>query len=99
MIIQKNDDCMTVRLTGDIDHHTAKNIRETVDNEITQHRPKSLVLDFSDVPFMDSSGIGLVMGRYKLIAPSGGKMTIKGTTRHTKRVMIMAGLDKLANIL
>ena len=61
------DNVITSFIEGDIDHHTAKEIRETIDYHVKKYNPKLLELDFSNVQFMDSSGIGLIMGRYKLI--------------------------------
>lgn len=70
-------DTLIAMLDGEIDHHTAKGVREKIDSEIETNSPKILVLDFSDVTFMDSSGIGLIMGRYKLMKASGGEIRIK----------------------
>ena len=58
--------------------------------------PEILVLDFKDVTFMDSSGIGLVMGRYKLMQSMDGELRIQNVSSHMKKVMRLAGLDKLA---
>jgi len=66
--------------------------------EIERCRPESLVLDFGEVTFMDSSGIGLVMGRYKVIKEIGGRVTLRNTPAHIKKVMRLAGIDKLAVI-
>ena len=62
--IDKNEQTLIAYLSGDIDHHTAKSIREEIDKEINDFSPSLLILDFGDVSFMDSSGIGLVMGRF-----------------------------------
>lgn len=91
-------DTLIALLDGEIDHHTAKGVREKIDNEIENSSPKTLVLDFSDVTFMDSSGIGLIMGRYKLMKASGGVITIKNPSPNTLRVLKLAGMDRLAKI-
>lgn len=84
-------------LSGEIDHHCAGRIREAIDDTVAQMvpPPKQLYLDFGSVTFMDSSGIGLVMGRYKLITELGGTLKIVNLTPSFKRVMKMAGMDKL----
>ena len=84
-------------LSGEIDHHCAGRIREAIDDTVAQMvpPPKELYLDFGSVTFMDSSGIGLVMGRYKLIHELGGTLKIVNLTPSFKRVMKMAGMDKL----
>lgn len=91
-----SDEEITAYIAGDIDHHTARNIREQIDSEITRMRTKQLNLDFKDVTFMDSSGIGLVMGRYKLLRTQNGQIKMKNCSLHIKRVMKLAGMDKLA---
>ena len=68
------DEILIARLIGDIDHHSAKEMRETIDEAVTRAQVRELDLDFKDVTFMDSSGIGLVMGRYKLMQELGGSV-------------------------
>ena len=60
-----------------------------------RNRPQRLRLDFSDVSFMDSSGIGLIMGRYRLMQLEGGSLSVTGASERLRKVMRMAGLDKL----
>lgn len=85
-------------LLGDIDHHTAKEMREKIDSAVQRIQAKSLMLDFSDVQFMDSSGIGLVMGRYRLVSSYGGTLTILNASSRIRKMMCLAGMDKLAII-
>lgn len=94
--IENSDDKITVYISGDIDHHSARAIREEIDSNVERVRPPELILDFQDVTFMDSSGIGLVMGRYKLLRGMGGEIKIANASVHIKKVMKLAGLDKLA---
>lgn len=96
--INVTDEQITVCLTGELDHHSAKQVREEIDRALESNRPNSLVLDFKNVGFMDSSGIGLVMGRYKLMQSFGGSVRVANTPGHIKKVMELAGLDKLAQI-
>ena len=63
---------LTIYLKGEIDHHTAREIREAADSLIQLNKPSVLRLDFSGVTFMDSSGIGLIMGRYRIMMLYGG---------------------------
>lgn len=84
------------RLSGDIDHHGAKPLREAIDGAVIASGAKELELDFRDVSFMDSSGIGLVMGRYRLMQELGGQMWVVNVAAHLKKVMILAGLDRLS---
>lgn len=98
MKIQFDDDTLYCRLSGEIDHHTALPIRLETDEKIESCRPKLVVLDFSDVSFMDSSGIGLVMGRYKLVNEFGGRLEVTGLSGNSYKVMRLAGLDRIATI-
>ena len=89
---------LTVKLCGEIDHHSVKEMREEIDLAIERDGPRLLILDFGGVTFMDSSGIGLVMGRFRLMNETGGKIKIQNTPAHMRKVMRLAGLDKLATI-
>lgn len=96
--IETSNGVMSAYLDGDIDHHTAKEIREEIDAGVAQKKPNLLILDFRGVTFMDSSGIGLVMGRYRLLQITKSKLEIANVAPQTKKVMKLAGLDKLAVI-
>lgn len=96
--IEINDNVVTAYLSGEIDHHNAPAIREKIDESIISRSPQRLIIDFKDVSFMDSSGIGLVMGRYRLIENTGCKMAIVNLSPHAYRVMQLAGMDKLASL-
>ena len=89
---------MTVYLSGEIDHHSARTIREDIDEAAQRAKPRELVLDFRDVSFMDSSGIGLVMGRYALLQDWEGVLRLVNLSAQLNKVMKLAGLDKLALI-
>jgi stage II sporulation protein AA (anti-sigma F factor antagonist) len=92
------DNILTIYLNGDIDDHNAKAIREEIDMQAQTQKPAVLVLNFKDVSFMDSSGIGLVMGRYKLMQSLNGQVKVCNLTPHISKVMRLAGLDRLAEI-
>lgn len=85
----------TVYLSGELDHHNAAPVREQVDRLITSRHPQRLVLDFGGITFMDSSGIGFVMGRYKLITSIGGQLRVCGASPRMEKVMRLAGLERL----
>lgn len=93
-----SDENLTAYLSGEIDHHSAREIREEIDALAQRARPSEMVLDFRDVTFMDSSGIGLVMGRYALMRDLGGNLQAVNMASHIKKVMKLAGLDRLSVI-
>lgn len=89
------DGVITSFIEGDIDHHTAKEIRETIDYHVRKYSPKLLELDFSNVQFMDSSGIGLIMGRYKLIKSLNGNLKVINIPSRLERMIKLSGLVAL----
>ena len=89
---------VTVYLGGEIDHHTAKEMRETIDNAVELNMPTLLVLDFKDVSFMDSSGIGLVLGRYRNLSKRGAKVKVTGVSPQIYKVMRLSGIERLMTL-
>ena len=89
---------LTARLSGEIDHHSARWLRMDIDTALNDNHPEHLILDFSAVTFMDSSGIGLVMGRYQVMKNIGGRVSLQNTPVHIRKVMRLAGLDRFATI-
>lgn len=97
--IQIKEDAVRAYLSGELDHHSAVGIREKIDESVMQSKPQQLILDFAMVTFMDSSGIGLVMGRFRLMQEMGGKVILQNLPAPIRKVMKLAGLDKLAEFL
>ena len=93
--IEQGNGVLNVLLEGEIDHHTAKPIRERIDETAEKTRPRLMCLDFTKVSFMDSSGIGLVIGRYKLMKMLGGSVRVTGVSGAMEKIMKMAGLERL----
>ena len=89
---------LTVFLSGELDHHRVKEIRETVDHAVREQLPAVLVLDFRRVTFMDSSGIGLIMGRWHLLEEYGGVLEIHNPAPQIRKVLRLSGADRLAAI-
>ena len=88
-------DTVTALLTGEIDHHGAGKVRDTIDDSLRRTCPRMLVLDFGGVEFMDSSGIGIVLGRYRLMQDMGGKLALRNLPPHIRRLMQVAGISSL----
>ncbi len=89
---------LTVRIRGEIDHHTAVSIRQGIDRLLYERRPRKFILDLSAVGFMDSSGLGLIMGRLALVRDLGGEMVIWNPSRETRAILDLAGMEKLVSI-
>lgn len=90
-----DDGMLTALLFGEIDHHTARDIRLTVDSEIEKHHPSRLILDFRRVKFMDSSGIGLIMGRYRMMQLVGGRVSLVNVPPHLERIIALSGVRSI----
>lgn len=88
-------DTLTLSLTGELDHHGAAATRKAMDAVILEQQPKKVVLELKDVQFCDSSGLGLLMGRYKTALTVGAVLTVKEPSPPVSRIMKLAGLDKL----
>ena len=82
--IINEDNKVIALLSGEIDHHNAKSLRQDIDFSLRENQPEELIMDFSEVGFMDSSGIGLVMGRYKLMQEIGGNLVVRNPPPHIK---------------
>ena len=90
-----DDGILTALLFGEIDHHTARDIRLTVDSDIEKHHPSRLILDFRRVKFMDSSGIGMILGRYKLVKMLGGNIELINVNKSIKKIFEMSGVTRI----
>lgn len=90
---ENNDGIMTVYLNGEIDHHTAGTIRNEADMLLVKNNPYELILDFSGVTFMDSSGVGLVIGRYKRAAMQNCRVAVRGLKDRDRKILMMSGLQ------
>lgn len=95
LIIKEEQENLAAFLKGELDHHHTERLREEIDAETRAKRPKELILDFKEVEFMDSSGIGLVLGRYRLMQELEGKLVLRNLPRHLQRVMRVAGIGNL----
>ena len=93
------DGTLYVSLIGEIDYHSAASTREAIDEKIQELRPQNLVLDLADAPFMDSSGFGLIMGRYQRMQELGGTLAIANPSAEHKKLFKLAGLNKLVKIV
>lgn len=93
--VERGEKDIVFKLSGEIDHHTAKNMREEIDRCARNARPELLTLDFKGVDFMDSSGIGLVLGRFRLMQELEGSLRIVNMPLHLRKVMRVAGIENL----
>ena len=94
----KEKDILIIKPEEEIDHHASELIRRRADHEIQRYLPKKTIFDFSKVSFMDSAGIGLIIGRYKIVNMLGGTLEICNASQTVSKILEMAGIAKLINI-
>ncbi len=92
---QHAGDRLIVYLDGEIDHFSAQMLRTEMEEQIKQTNPKTLHLDFKNVTFMDSSGVGMIIGRYKTMEARGGHVTAGGFKPQVEKLFRMAGLHRI----
>lgn len=89
---EMTDDILIAKLDGELDHHTSAVIREEIDKTVEAFRSTHLIFNFEKVTFMDSSGIGVIMGRYNKITQLGGMLIITDCNEYIDRILDMAGI-------
>ena len=89
------DSTLILRLPKEIDHHSSKEIREETERWIQTSRVSHMIFDFSCTTFMDSSGVGALLGRYKRMRERGGTVSIYGADARIQRILRISGVDKL----
>ena len=83
---------LIAQLLGEVDHHCSAKARADIDETMRGYGSKDLIIDLSRVTFMDSSGIGIILGRYRKLSASGGRMAIAGGSASVRNILIMAGI-------
>lgn len=91
-------DVLVAMLQCEIDHHTAKRVRELIDRELFRVKPAFLMLDFSGVSFMDSSGIGLILGRVESAGANGARVRLSGLSDSQMKLVRLSGLERIRNL-
>ncbi len=94
----KGLNCLVAKVSGELDHHVAVQVRTQTDSRLARGRARNLIFDFSDLNFMDSSGIGVVIGRYKLVKSSGGEVAIVCPNLSVNKILHMSGIPKIMGV-
>ncbi len=93
-VTQQNDSA-TAYLIGELDHHSAEQVKDELDNLIRRFDDMNLILDLKNLSFMDSSGLGVILGRYKKLKAKGGKMYIKNANTQIEKVFTVSGIYQI----
>ena len=95
---EERDGIFRIMLEGEIDHHSAVAVRSAIDAKLYEFRPRHTVLDLSKIDFMDSSGLGLIMGRYALMQKLGGGFSVANPNERVMKIFDLAGLGRIITV-
>ena len=98
VVFLSHGESLLVLLQCEIDHHTAKRIRELIDREFFRVKPECLMLDFSGVGFMDSSGVGLILGRAEAAGRNGAAVRLSGLSDGLMKLVRLSGIERIKNL-
>ena len=98
MKYQVQENCLTIFLPEDVDHHNAEEIKREADRLNDREHIRYIIFDFADTGFMDSSGIGVIMGRYKKVYMMGGEVWAVHTNERMRKNLTMSGVMKIMQI-
>ena len=92
-------DAVVVYLQGELDHHCAQGVRREMDALIEDRRVKTLIIDMEDMAFMDSSGIGVILGRYRTLRERGGRVQVRRMNRQVRRIFNLSGMGQIIEVI
>lgn len=95
----KEGERLTVQMTGELDHFCAQSVRRELDALLQDPSIRTLILDFGALTFMDSSGIGVILGRYRILRDRGGRVGVIRMNPHIARIFHMSGMDRIISQL
>lgn len=95
ILYEPHGDALVIRIFGEIDHHSAADARSEIDEKLLLERPARVFLDLSAIDFMDSSGLGLIMGRFALVRRYGGKLAVLDPSQAVRKILSLAGMDRM----
>ena len=96
---EERGDTLIIRVGGEIDHHNAVTVRTGIDDRLAAERPQKVMLELSAVDFMDSSGLGLIMGRYALVKQYGGTLAVLDPSPAVLKIIKLAGMERMVSIM
>ena len=98
-VFLQKDKTLLVEITEEIDHHSTEKMRRLIDDDITRYMPRKVIFDFSNVAFMDSAGIGMLLGRYKVIKMLGGQLELMNVNKQVEKVFEISGILKIIPLI
>lgn len=85
-------------MVPELDHHITNEVRDGIDSILNSKPIKNIIFDFKNIKFMDSSGIGVIIGRYKKISNEGGKVSVVNVNDRVRKIFDLSGMDKIISI-
>lgn len=98
VIFSETGNTLVARIQCDVDHHSARHMRESIDAMLLKKKPDELVLDFSRVDFMDSSGLGLILGRVERATSIGAEVRLSGMSPRMLKLVKLSGIERIQGI-
>jgi stage II sporulation protein AA (anti-sigma F factor antagonist) len=98
ILCNENGQDLIVKLKGELDHHFATEFRGKIDERLNSGQVKNLIFDMEKLDFIDSSAIGFIIGRYKIVKKNNGKLEITNASHKIRRILDMSGIGKIINI-
>ena len=98
-VFLQKDKTLLVEITEEIDHHSTEKMRRLIDDDITRYMPRKVIFDFNKVSFMDSAGIGMLLGRYKVIKMLGGQLELMNVNKQVEKVFEISGILKIIPLI
>ena len=98
VIFSVDNDGLTAYIQCDVDHHTVRGMREAIDRRMAELRPMRLIIDFSRVEFMDSSGLGLILGRVDRASTLGSEVLVTGLSPRLMKLVRLAGIERVRHL-
>ena len=98
VIFTEEDGILTAHIGSDVDHHNAKPMREKIDGRLFLTRPHTLIIDFSKVEFMDSSGLGLILGRVEKATALNAEVVLTGASPRILKLISLSGIDRVRHL-
>lgn len=98
VIFSEDSGVLTAHIQCDVDHHTAKPMREKIDRRLFESKPHTLVIDFSKVEFMDSSGLGLILGRVEKAAALNAEVILTGVSPRLMKLISLSGIERVRHL-
>lgn len=95
---QRKSNILIINLEGELDHHHAKEVRDYIDRILEDESIRHLLLDLSRLRFMDSSGIGVFIGRYKIISKRGGQVCLANINQQLDKILELSGLYRILKV-